>query len=418
MQFDWGPDNPTPQLEEHSKAKLTVFRKYLAAYFDRLNKNPYKDKFKLSLVDGFCGGGMFLHGKELVSGTPLIMLEESEKAKDRLTSTRAKDFELDCKYYFVDATKAHTECLRKTLSDNGYQIAESKIVIANDRFENVVENIINDISARQPKSGRAIFLLDQTGFNQVHLEIVAQIFRSLPAAEVILTFAADALVNHLAVTPALIKAIAPLALKASHLRHLLEQKMEGGRALVQRTLRDHIRTITGATYDTPFFIRPEKSRRTLWFLHLSRHLVARDEMLHQHWDIPHTFEHLGTGDFDMLGWDAILDSVTPALFQFQELDRKKMQTRLLETMMPELYGTISEVPITVDGMRNLLANRTAARILDLDEILLTLFREKEVDLLSPESKVRTRTLRHIKPTDLIALPKTRFLPGISRRRGS
>ena len=92
----------------------------------------------------------------------------------------------------------------------------------------------------------AIFLLDQTGFSQVALELIARIFRELPAAEVILTFAADALVNHLAERPELITAVSPLELTESQIHELVEQKNgNGGKALVQRTLRGHIRDING-----------------------------------------------------------------------------------------------------------------------------------------------------------------------------
>ena len=37
MPFSWHPDESPPPIEEHSKAKLTVLRSYLHAYFDRLN---------------------------------------------------------------------------------------------------------------------------------------------------------------------------------------------------------------------------------------------------------------------------------------------------------------------------------------------------------------------------------------------
>ena len=78
MPFSWHSDEPPPSIEAHSKAKLDVLRRYLRAYFDRLNVNPQREEFKLDLVDGFAGGGTFLDGDEMVSGTPLIMLEESE----------------------------------------------------------------------------------------------------------------------------------------------------------------------------------------------------------------------------------------------------------------------------------------------------------------------------------------------------
>ena len=76
--FKWHPDEPPPLIEEHSKAKLDVLRSYLRAYFDRLNVNSARDEFKLDLIDGFAGGGTFRDNTGIVSGTPLIMLEESK----------------------------------------------------------------------------------------------------------------------------------------------------------------------------------------------------------------------------------------------------------------------------------------------------------------------------------------------------
>ena len=140
------------------------------------------------------------------------MLEESEEAEKRLNRNRAKPLRFDCKYYFVDIEAAHTDHLKKVLAERGYQANREDIVVLNSRFEDVAHNIITEIQRRQPRAGRAIFLLDQTGFSQVELALVARIFQELPAAEVILTFAADALTNHLAEIPPLIKAVAPLGL--------------------------------------------------------------------------------------------------------------------------------------------------------------------------------------------------------------
>ena len=90
MAFRWHPHEPPPPIKEHSKAKLTVLRRYLRAYFDRLNVNPQREEFKLDLIDGFAGGGTFRDGDEILSGTPLIMLEESAAAMERLNRNRIK----------------------------------------------------------------------------------------------------------------------------------------------------------------------------------------------------------------------------------------------------------------------------------------------------------------------------------------
>ena len=415
MPFNWHPNDPPPKLEEHTKAKLDVLRRYLRAYFDRLNVNPAHDQFKLDLVDGFAGGGTYRDGDRIVSGTPLIMLEESEAAQDRLNQNRTKPLQCDFKMHFVDVNPDHTKHLRRALAERGYRVDDEKIVVQNTGFEDVADGIIADVLHRQPRSGRAIFLLDQTGFSQVELALVARIFSRLPQAEVILTFASDALSNHLSDRPQLINAVAPLELTRPEIQDLIQLKNGGrGRALAQRVLRNHIRTITAATYDTPFFIRPKRSRRALWFLHLSRHPTARDVMIECHWNSFNTFEHYGSGGFDMLGWDALNTGTLP-LFHFKEIDAEQMREELLDSMPAELHALASEQPITVDKMRHMLANKTAARFSDLDKTVLDLVREREFDILGPDGKARSRKLARLRPTDRIAIPSQRLFPGLSRR---
>lgn len=418
MHFRWQPNTPPPSIEEHSKAKLDVFRRYLRAYFNRLNINPSRDHFRLDLVDGFSGGGIFQDGNQTMPGTPLIMLEETHNARKRLNQGRTKPLNFDCKYYFVDVNRDHTDHLRMVLAGYGYQPDGGDIAVYDSRFQDVADKIIESIRRRQPRAGRAIFLLDQTGFSQVELNLVARILSSLPAAEVILTFATDALINHLAERPEITKAVAPLEVTTGQIRDLIEMRnRDGGKALVQRVLRGHIRSITNATFDTPFFIRPTHSRRALWFLHLSRHPTARDVMIQCHWASSNTFEHFGSGDFNMLGWDALNSGSIP-LFNFRELDAQQMRTQLLESMPAELYALTSEQPITIDAMHYMFANRTAASFADLDRIVLELASGREIDILDAEGKIRSRRISQLRPTDQIAFPAQPLLPGLDLRKRS
>ena len=416
-EFRWHLSEPPPPIEAHSRAKLNVLRRYLSAYFDRLNVSPHREEFKLDLVDGFCGGGSFTDGGETVPGSPLIMLEEAHAATDRLNRNRAKRLRVDCKFYFVDKEQTHIDHLNVCLAERGYGPNDERVVVRRGLFKDTLDGILAEIRHRQPRAGRSIFLLDQEGFGQVELELVNRIFRELPAAEVILTFAADALINHLAVTPAIIKAIAPLGLSPTLIEQLIQdRRSHGGRALAQRTLRPHILERTGATYCTPFFIRPELSRRSLWFLHLSKRLVARNVMVQQHWRIHNTFEHDGSGGLDMMGWDPLKESATMPLFNFGELDELQMRNQLLDSMPRELFALAADTPVTVEAVHHQFANRTAARFEDLDNVMLRLREEGEIQILGPTGKARSRTLKHLRPNDRVAFTDTLFLPGISRVR--
>lgn len=344
------------------------------------------------------------------------MLEESYAAAERLNARRTKPLRCDIKYYFTDVKQAHTDYLRCVLEERGHQVDGSNIVVRTTAFEDALDDIIAAIQSRQPLAGRSIFLLDQCGYSDVWVAQISKIFERLATAEVILTFAADSLVNHLSDRPEYIRPVAPIALSDERVREIVALRDGiGGRALIQRALRIHLRAATGAQFDTPFFIRPQQSRRALWFLHLSRHPTARDVMIQCHWNVSNVFEHYGRGDFGMLGWDA-LNAGTLPIFGFEDLDAKALREQLLGSMPPRLLALASEEPVTVDAMRHMFANETAARFSDLDAVVLRLFRDKEIDVLNANGKLRSRSIGRIQPTDLIAFPRMPLIPGLLRNQ--
>ena len=414
MSFIWRPGDPPPTIEEHSKAKLSVLRMYLRDYLDLvIGRMVRADSFTFDLVDGFSGGGLFLDEFGEISGTPLIMLEEIEAARVRLNLGRIKPILIDCKFHFVDVAGDHTDFLRSVLEQRGSPVDGNQIVLHTGRFSDVAGSIISDIQSRQPRSGRSIFLLDQTGFSHVDLLLVRRILGNLQNSEVILTIASDALLNQLSDRRWLNGADEALALSESDLREMIALKGgDGGKAVAQRYFRDHVRSVTGATYDTPFFIRPQHSRRALWFVHLSKHPSARDVMMQCHWKSSNVFQHYGAGGFDMLGWDALRSGSVP-LFDFSEHDAKTLRDSLLVSLPSELYSLSSDIPVEVSEMHRRLANCTAARYSDLDSIVLELARSREFDVLSGSGKVRSRSIRNLNPTDRISLPRAPFLPGFS-----
>ena len=95
-----------------------------------------------------------------------------------------------------------------------------------------------------------------------------------------------------------------------------------------------------------------------------------------------------------------------------------MREQLLDPMARELFGLASESPVTVDVMRHLFANRTAARFTDLDKVVLQLRREREIEIRDSRGKVRSGNPTRLRPEDRIAVPETLWLPmpGISRLR--
>ena len=115
----WLPGNKLPPLEPHSEAKHHVFRAYLKAYVNRLTRRPEQDKFRLTVVDGFAGGGAYLspNGAE-IPGSPMILLDEAAASEVSIRLERTKQFELAIDFKFVDACRPHCEVLTQQIANS------------------------------------------------------------------------------------------------------------------------------------------------------------------------------------------------------------------------------------------------------------------------------------------------------------
>jgi three-Cys-motif partner protein len=81
--FEWRIGSEPPLIETHSLAKHRVLKSYLERYVSVLTSNPRQDVLRLSLIDGFAGGGLFIDArtKEDRPGSPLIMLQAMKEAE-------------------------------------------------------------------------------------------------------------------------------------------------------------------------------------------------------------------------------------------------------------------------------------------------------------------------------------------------
>lgn len=409
MNFVWA-DGQLSELEDHSRAKLKVLRLYLQQYYDRLGSTPKRDVFRLDVIDGFAGGGLFEYQGKPFPGSPLIMLEELEAAKERLSDNRRKPLRFDVHHHFIDSNWQHIDHLKSVLNERGYRHGNGQdIRVHCAKFESVLDDLLAEISQRQPRTGRSIFLLDQCGYSKVNLDLVRKIFSRLNSAEVILTFAADALINFLHDSPQFVNSVRPIGLTEAQLRAIMYTKSHQ-KPVAQRLLRDHIRHQCGALYDTPFFICPRDSHRALWFIHLSRHPTARDVMMKCHWNSGNTFLHYGSGGFDFMGWHPLLENDPPKLFKFGCGEEEQLKNDLCRTLPDELVRLILDNSISIEQLRQKIANQTAATFSILDELIVELYRAGEVTILNAQGKERNKTVLHLDGNDRIYTPSQLRLP--------
>ena len=86
--YNW--KNGPAEIQQHSVAKLNVLEAYLIQYLKTLASLPQQDIFKLTLVDGFAGGGLYYHKdtQAEVHGSPLVCLKAVQTSEYLLNQGR------------------------------------------------------------------------------------------------------------------------------------------------------------------------------------------------------------------------------------------------------------------------------------------------------------------------------------------
>src|ERR1700722_14580639 len=138
QKYFWILGQEPPPLEPHSEAKHQLFRAYLNAYLNRLTLRPEQDRLRLTIVDGFCGGGSYrgLSGAAITPGSPLIFLQEVAAAEALLQAQRRKQFRLVVDYYFIDESKDHCAYLREEIQRSPFaHLLDNDARIINSAFK-------------------------------------------------------------------------------------------------------------------------------------------------------------------------------------------------------------------------------------------------------------------------------------------
>lgn len=302
-QYRWDDGTPAT-IQQHSVAKHEVLREYLVAYLQTLVVSPAQDVLTVTLVDGFAGGGTYIHEdtRELVLGSPFVFLEAAKEAQALISLGRNKPLQWNLDYFFVEKNRNAYKALTSALTERGYGDRLGKdIHLVQGAFEHHAEPILGFVQQKSPRKGRSIFLLDQYGYAQVPTSQIRSIFQALPSAEVILTFAVDAFINFASDSTAtqrqLEKLDLPDVLKGRTFEDIKRHEKDV-RLYIQSCLYQRLVERCGAKFFTVFFIRTS-GHGDYWLVHLSQHPRARDVMTTVHWNKNNHFIHYGGAGLDM-----------------------------------------------------------------------------------------------------------------------
>ena len=415
--YDWknGPD----VIQQHSIAKHRILQSYLAAYFQTLVSSPNQDVLRLTLVDGFAGGGLYVHSdtRQLVKGSPLICLDATKEAEFLINKDRRKPVKLDVSYFFVEADRHAHLHLGKVLRDEGYGSAlNNTIHLRHAKFQDESDGIIQFIKQKSPRNGRSIFVLDQYGYKDVPTALIQKIFRNLPSAEVILTFGVDSFLNFAGdkgLSNKLLDEIGvPDVFKGRTIEEIKTSERDW-RLFIQSSLYRNLVARCGAKHYTPFFIRNKKGHGDYWLIHLSQHHRARDVMTEVHWANNNYFIHYGGAGLDMfhmIGYDPDRDSVQKGQFElgfeFDDEARNASIASLMEQIPRLIYANDEGASFGV--LFATTCNNSPASAEIYRAAIERLVEHKVIEVISPEG-VKRRSAQQIQASDQIVQPDQRRL---------
>ena len=412
--YEWIPGDPPPVLGRHSIAKHKVLQAYLEKYVAILAGRPVQDQLKLTLVDGFAGGGVYLHPdtNERLPGSPLIMLQAMSAAEVAANEVRRKQFFLNVEYYFVEKLAPTIEYLRSELrASKEAHVQSERIQVLCGSFSEHLDAILTRVEKRG-RSRRVIFVLDQYGFSDVQIADLRTIFKRLPNAEVILTIAIDWLIDHWTESVCYDQILANLGINlgAAYAASVKRENPLDWRPLIQHSLHRELFMNSGAEYYTPFFIHSVEAHRAYWLLHFSGHSKARDAMMQLHWELENHFQHFGQAGFFMLGYDPRRDcektGARKLSFGFDSFAAEETKYALLE-QLPRRVAE-SKHGISFGRFFNSVVNETPATKDMLAQQISELSREKELEIRTADGRLRRNGVQ-IHDDDIIIRPQQRLL---------
>lgn len=408
--YDWS--NGPAELEPHSLTKHQVLVDYLLRYFQqRLLNERGRERFRITLIDGFCGGGRYLlkGTNELVLGSPLRMLKAVEEASFNINQNRSKPILFEVQFVFVDKNKEALNYLRDVLREEGYahKIGHT-IHTVHAEFGVATEEILTRIAKHTPRSGTALFFLDQYGYSEVPASLIRKIFSHARDAEIVLTFHVSSFATY---------TNDEFAEKISATLQIDILKRLGGRSIeqikdneadwrrfIQAALYEALVDGCGAGFFTPFFIRGTGAGHgEFWLVHLSQHHRAQDVMKQVHWQHSNHFVHYGGAGLDMLAPQTMgfLQEFDGG-FRFDDVAREKSDKALVTQLGKRIFT--EPAPKTFSQMFAETCNGSPATASMYKDALAMLIAEGEATMRSADGKPRYRA-RYMSDTDIVEKPR-------------
>ena len=413
--YDW--DEGRAEIEEHSLTKHSVLAEYLGLYFAQRTLNVRgAERFRITLVDGFCGGGIYtLRGSNReVLGSPFRMLKAVEEAGLLINGGRTKPLDLDVQYLFIDNDSRAIASLNAALKLRGYEALIGKSIhLFRSDFADAVANALALVKRHTPRAATALFFLDQYGYTEVPAPVIRQIFDTLPNSEIVLTFHVSSFATYTndELTDRIAETLRIDIRKALGGRTIEELKQDDAdwRRFIQAALYQALVTKCGARYFTPFFIRGTGAGHgEYWLVHLSQHHRAQDVMKQVHWSHQNHFIHYGGAGLDMLAPQTMgFMQDFHGGFQFDDVARSRSDAALLEGLAINIAHHAG--PRSFGNLYAQTCNGSPATAQMYKQALEQLVRDGDIRVTSSDGRQR-RLSRYMTDSDVVEPHRQQRLP--------
>jgi three-Cys-motif partner protein len=388
-------------LDDHSKRKHKILREYFKEYLVTRCKLPQQEKFRLAIVDGFAGAGIYDCGS---NGSPLIFIEVLKETLGEINIRRAaqslKLIEIECFFVFNDAEvgtvallKENTAPLLAEIKANVPQL-HIEVEYHTRKFDEVYPEIKVKINSGNYRN--VLFNLDQYSHSHVSLMTIKDIMSSWRSAEVFLTFMIGALLAYvspdrekdraLGKIPEVSEGIFSIA---TDIDSAVSKTEWLGKA--EKIVFDTLKGF--APFSSPFSINNPHGWR-YWFIHFANSYRARqvyNNILHAN---SSTQAHFGRSGLHMLSYDPASEGT---LYLFDK-DSRELAKKQLYDDVPRLISEYGDA-ISVEEFYIATYNETAAHSDDIHEMIMENPDVKVVTLTGGER----RKANTIRPDDVLTI---------------
>lgn len=281
--FDWS-EGP-PELDIHGEAKHGILREYIVSYLKVVCQQQRMPEFKIALVDGFAGGGIYKGGKD---GSPLVLLRAVEEAESHINNysrTSTTQINIRANHYFVEKNSHNYLYLQESIKNSEYKSRLNEtLFLFKGEFRQHFKTIVDHIKQTAPRGGGgAIFFLDQTGYTDVSIQDIQYIRTNLPQSEIIVTVSIDWLVDFIEDKEKLRSITRSMGisqyLDTEEIVRIKKEKPVEWRSIIESGFSVAFQKAAQYRFFVPFFIEPQYGNRGYWLLHLSSNVRAHNVMI-------------------------------------------------------------------------------------------------------------------------------------------